>query len=136
MAVRRGAPLASFSIDRKCLQQYTYHLTNSDTKSLVCFVCARRFVHVSGDKNNDIELRALLTEQSDSMSDGTSLLFLGMQREDALGMFGLKTYCEKYGKMSENVQLNEDHEEFADWHVLVRFKKDDAKVLLPGRYDV
>jgi hypothetical protein len=36
MAVRRGAPLASFSIDRKCLQQYTYHLTNTDTKSLVC----------------------------------------------------------------------------------------------------
>ena len=50
MAVRRGAPLASFSIDRKCLQQYTYHLTNSETKSLVCFVCARRFLHVSGDK--------------------------------------------------------------------------------------
>ena len=49
MAVRRGAPLAPFSMDRKCLQQYTYHLTNSDTKSLVCFVCVRR-VHVSGDK--------------------------------------------------------------------------------------
>lgn len=49
MAVRRGAPLASFSIDRKCLQQYTYHLTNSETKSLVCFVCARRFLHVSGE---------------------------------------------------------------------------------------
>ena len=50
MAVRRGAPLASFSIGRKCLQQYTYHLTNSDTKSLVCFVCARCFVRVSGEK--------------------------------------------------------------------------------------
>ena len=50
MAVQRGAPLASFSIDRKCLQQYAYHLTHPDTKALVCFVCARRVVHVSGDK--------------------------------------------------------------------------------------
>ena len=70
------------------------------------------------------------------MSDGTSMFLLGMQREEALGMFGLKTYCEKYCKMSENVHLHEDHEEFADWHVRVRFKKDDAKVLLPGRYEV
>ena len=44
-------------------------------------------------------------------------------------MFGLKTYCEKYGTMSENVHLHEDHDEFADWHVRVRFNKDDAKVL-------
>ena len=50
MAVQRGAPLASFSIDRKCLQQYAYHLTHPDTKALVCFVCARRFVHVSGEQ--------------------------------------------------------------------------------------
>ena len=63
------------------------------------------------------------------MSDGTSLLFLGMQREDALGMFGLKTYCETYGQISENVHFNEDHDEFADSHVRVRFKKDGAKVL-------
>ena len=40
--VRRGAPLASYSIDRKCLNQYTYHLTNADTNASVCFVCARR----------------------------------------------------------------------------------------------
>ena len=32
-------------------------------------------------------------------------------------------------QMNENVHLNEDHEEFADWHVRVRFKKDDANVL-------
>ena len=111
-------------------------MTNSETKSLVCFVCARRCLHVSGDKNNDIDLRALLTEQSDSRSDGTSLMFLGMQREEALGMFGLKTDCEKYGKIIENVHFDENHEEFADWHVRVRFQNHDAKVLLPGRYSV
>ena len=136
MAVRRGAPLASFSIDRKCLQQYTYHLANSETKPLVCFVCARRFLHVSGAKNNDIDFRALLTEQSDSRSDGTSLLFLGMQREEALGIFGLKTYCETCGKMSENVHFDENHEEFADWHVRVRFQNHDAKVLCCPEYGV
>jgi len=54
-------------------------------------------------------------------------LFLGMQREEALGMFGLITYCETYGNMSENVHFNESHEEFADWHVRVRFKKTTPK---------
>ena len=43
MAVQRGAPLASFSIDRKCLQQYSYHLTNPDTKGLGLFCMCTSF---------------------------------------------------------------------------------------------
>ena len=56
VATRRGAPLASYSIDRRCLQEYAKHMTNEHTYAAVCFVCARRFTHVSGSqKHNDIE---------------------------------------------------------------------------------
>ena len=88
MAVQRGAPLASFSIDRKCLQQYAYHLTHPDTKALVCFVCARRFVHVRDNKSNDMQMSALLTGHRDSKRDGTSMLFLGLNHDETLAMFG------------------------------------------------
>ena len=59
-AVRRGAPLASYSIDRKCLQQYASHLTHGSTSALVCFVCARRFVKVSGSKDQAIEYQKVV----------------------------------------------------------------------------
>ena len=54
MAVPRGAPPASYCIDRKRLHEYMQHLTSVDTNALVCFVCARRCLHVSGWKNNEI----------------------------------------------------------------------------------
>lgn len=38
MAVRRGALLASHSIDRKCLDEFMHNLINVDTNALVCFV--------------------------------------------------------------------------------------------------
>jgi hypothetical protein len=75
MAVRRGAPLASYSIDRKCLHAYMQHLTNADTNALVCFVRARRFLHVSGGKNNEIALRSLLTCEVDGSSFQSSMCF-------------------------------------------------------------
>ena len=110
MAVRRGAPLASYSIDRKCLHQYMQHLTNVDTKALVCFVCARRFLYVSGGKKNEIVLRSLLTCEVDGSTLESSMCFLGMKQEHATNTFSLKKYCDSYGRMSEGVHLAESHE--------------------------
>ena len=110
IAVRRGAPLASYSIDRKCLHAYMQHLTNVDAKTLVCCVCARRFLHVSGGKNNAIALRSLLTCEVDAITVETSVCFLGMKQENATKLFGLKKYCDTYGRMSEGVHLAESHE--------------------------
>ena len=42
-AIRRGAPLASYSIDRKCLLEYNKHLIHNNTGASVCFTCARKF---------------------------------------------------------------------------------------------
>jgi len=57
------------------------------------------------------------------------MLLLGLNHDGTPAMFGLETYCEQYGRMSENVYLGEDHEELSDWHVRVPFNKGEVKVL-------
>ena len=42
VAVRRGAPLAAYSIDQRCLYNYASCLGDGGPQSLVCFSCARR----------------------------------------------------------------------------------------------
>ena len=49
-AIRKGAPLASYSIDRRCLKEYIISLTHEGTNALVCLLCARRLTHVHGGK--------------------------------------------------------------------------------------
>ena len=62
IAIRRGAPLVSYSIDRRCLRQYVQHSTDASTQASVCLVCAQRFVNVSGvEKYKQIEYMPLLT---------------------------------------------------------------------------
>ena len=55
IAIRRGAPFASYSIDRTCLRAYATHLTHSDTATLICFSCARKFPCVHGATINPIQ---------------------------------------------------------------------------------
>ena len=59
-AVRQGAPLASYSIDRRCVLQYHTHMKYENTGASVCFVCARRFPQVHGAKHNPIKFFPLL----------------------------------------------------------------------------
>ena len=47
MAIRKGALLAGYSIDRRCMQNYVRDLVKDDTCALICIVCARRFPYVS-----------------------------------------------------------------------------------------
>ena len=86
IAIRRGAPLASYSIDRKCLLEYNKHLTHENTGASVCFTCARKFPRVHGTKNNPIKFYPLLTPSLASAlpenanrqcRDESSLSFLG-----------------------------------------------------------
>ena len=65
IAVRRGAPLASYSIDRRCLKEYMTSLTHPGTNAVVCLLCARRFPQVHNGKDKKIAMRKLLTEDVD-----------------------------------------------------------------------
>ena len=60
MAIRAGAPLASYSIDRRCLHDYMTSLTDESTNALMCLLYARRYTHVHGAKQNHIAMRPLL----------------------------------------------------------------------------
>ena len=55
IAIRRGVPLAAYSIDRRCLQAYVTHFTHSDTATLICFSRARKSPCVHGAKGNPIQ---------------------------------------------------------------------------------
>ena len=50
MAIRRGAPLASYSIDRRCLNAYMKSVTHEITNALICLLHAGRYTHVHGAK--------------------------------------------------------------------------------------
>ena len=70
-AVRQGAPLASYSIDRRCMLQYNKHLSHKDTGASICFVCARRFPRIHGAKHNPIMFFPLLIKTTANVeSDG------------------------------------------------------------------
>ena len=72
-AVRQGAPLASHSIDRRCMLQYNTHLKHENTRASVCFVCARKFPHVHGAKHNPIKFFPLLSQTAANvLSDGST----------------------------------------------------------------
>ena len=61
-AVRQGAPLASYSKDRRCMLQYKTHLKDKNTRAAVCFVGARRFPEVHGSKRNPIKSHPLINK--------------------------------------------------------------------------
>ena len=44
-------------------------------------------------------------------------------------IFGLSTYVEKYGQMSEDVRLDEEHDEFDDWRMEVPFDNTTVRIL-------
>ena len=130
ITIRRGAPTASYSIDRRCLRQYVQHATDENTYASVCFVCARRFVHVSGvEKHKHIEYMPLLTRQVKADLTGECDYFLGCEAKYAKKFFSLDTYCQQYGEVSSTVKLNEMSEEFEDWHINASLNGEEFKFL-------
>ena len=120
LAIRRGAPLSSYSIDRRCMQEYAKHATAASTYAAVCFVCARRFVHVSGTtKNRSIEYRTVVTRELNESLSAECDYLLGCDEKYARKFFSLESDCEAYGKISDSTELSEVSEEFDDWHLNV-----------------
>ena len=58
IATRKGAPVASYSIDRRCMTNYVRDLVCEDTCALICFSCARRFPYVPHTRNMKIEKKS------------------------------------------------------------------------------
>ena len=95
VAVRRGAPIASLSIDRRALYNYTEALNDATVASLICWCCARRFPYVEARRANEIEWTQPL-QQNEKVA-GSPWQFARMSMKDAERIFGLGAYLERYG---------------------------------------
>ena len=69
----------------------------------------------------------LLQQVNDGV--GESLRFCNLSPDQTEHFFGLRSYVQKYGQMSDDVVLGEDHVEFDDWHVFVPFETMRIKCL-------
>ena len=81
--VQDSAPLASYSVDRRCLYAYTTSLADDKLDSLICFACARRFPYVSSFRRNEINWIYLQQQNS---------LFMGMGATTLENILGFRTY--------------------------------------------
>ena len=79
IATRKGAPVASHSIDRRCMTNYTEDLICEDTCALICFVCARRFPHVLQKQHMTIKRIQLLSRID--QREGEVVRFCGLTRK-------------------------------------------------------
>ena len=62
-----------------------------------------------------------MTRDVNEDSSGECDYFLGIDGKNAKKLFSLGAYCKGCGEVSSAVSLDEDSEEFDDWHLLVPF---------------
>ena len=113
--IRKGAPRALYSIDRRSLYNYANACKDDSVTAPVCFLCACVFPRVESMSCNDIEWWTLFNAEKDT--------FAGLNREDTENFFGYKTYMKRYGKGRHGVpDLTKHEKEFDDWLVGVSFE--------------
>ena len=124
--VRQGAPLASYSIDRRCLYNYTTAVQNDKVQALICFCCARRFPYLGHrkeqHKKQDIDWTQPLVQKEGEER------FCGLSVEEVHAIFSLETYLERYGKCDEEAP-DLRSEVYDDWCLTLPFSDKEIKIL-------
>ena len=131
IAIRRGAPLASYSIDRRSLFNASQGLRSDTVEALICFWCSRRFPYRRTASANEISWHnpAMTTRCSDD-SQAVEYDFLGIPRVHVADIFGMDSYLDKYGQCDpEGPDLRQCPEEFRDFHLKIPFTNGTVKVL-------
>jgi len=128
ISVRRGAPLAAYSIDRRCLGNYVEAMHDPELGSLTCFSCARRFPYASTRRRNAISWISPL-RQSNVQQNMPEYLFCGLSPRQCERIFGLETYLDKYGNADGNNDQCAQRDELADWTLSYPGRDGDATIL-------
>ena len=116
--VRGGAPLASYSIDRRCLRKAAEAPGGTNIQALICFMCACVFPY--REEEAAPAVRWYHGER----------LFAKYGPKNTERWFGLSTYLEKYGTdPSGYYDLRRHMVEFEDWWMDVPFDFEKVRVL-------
>lgn len=115
---RAGAPLDTFSIDRRAILAYNDAVTDDSVHALICFSCAMRYTHVkSFGAKNEIQWRKVLT-------GGRDVSCMNMDRQRCAEVYGLDVYIGRYGHRSGFPDMRQRMAEFEDWQMIVPFQRE------------
>ena len=128
IAVRRGAPLASYSIDRRCLRNYTTAVEDEELASLICFSCARRIPYVPSRSKNEITWTRPCEGRS-VPDERECFTFCDLSPRQTENIFGMDSYLQKYGALDGEPDLCQRMEEFDDWRLNVPFESGSITIL-------
>ena len=111
---RSQAPIAGCSLDRRALKSFNDACKGNKVESLVCFVCGcihTRVEEVAAEGKGDIDWVRPLVQGA----DGEELLFLDRPVDETAAVLCLKTFLDRYDKVSDAGHRLQDHESFGDW---------------------
>ena len=120
---RQGAPLDTYSMDRRAILKYNEAVADDQVHMLICFSCAMRYPYVqSFGKKNEIQWQTALE------GEGT-LTFVGLERQRCAEIYGLDNYIERYGHQRGFPDMRQHMAEFEDWQLIVPFAPRPVTVL-------
>ncbi len=111
---RSQAPIAGPSIDRRAVKSFGEACEGHKVEALVCFVCACTYTYVeelAGEGKGDVEW----VHPFKHSPDEEKLLFLDRPIDETGDLLNLKTFLDRYDKVSEVGNCLQDHESFSDW---------------------
>ena len=125
--IRQGAPLVTYSIERRMIMMYMNHVKDDkQIQAPICLFCGCKFVYVQDRHCNRISWEKPFTGTEKDKNVVSHLFALNMvQTKDA---FSLEKYLEDYGliqassSQAETVHLKDHLYEFEDWILEIPFQ--------------
>ena len=109
--VRKGAPTALYSIDRRCLYNYAQAATWEAVQAPICFLCACVHPWLRARERNEIRWKRAFWEARENSPEN----LLGLDRERAAELLGLDRFLQRYGRCEGAVpDLTQHFQEFED----------------------
>ena len=126
--VRQGAPLDTYSIDRRAVLHYNKATADDQVYMPICFSCARRFPHMASlDKDGRKPKNEIRWQKAVQTEEGVRFFGMGFQR--CADIFGLDNYVERYGHLPDFPDMRQHMAEFEDWQLLVPFLQQPLTIL-------
>ena len=129
MKIRQGAPLDTYSIDRRAILNYSKAAADDQIYMPICFSCARRFPYMAsldkpGEKGkNEIRWHKALCYEKNVAN------FFSMDPQRCADIFGLDVYIQRYGHLQGFPDMRQHIAEFDDWQLIVPFAERPLSIL-------